>query len=316
LKIKSTVNSYIIGSTLALFVSTFVFQFALYYDSSDVHNYIENHNNFEYSGMNVNYILYQDLTSSYIFYKVMQFISSMTKDEVVSLQLLCFISTLFFVQPIISSLQKSNTYYYWKVLCILCILIHPKFLTLVTSNIRGSLSIGFVFYGLQQSSKIKKIIFLSFAPFLHLSSLVVIQIYCIYLLTNSKYGIIKTKKTTVIYLLNSLVLSIYLIINVKEKINPGGTLYLVAIISVLIILLRNTYKFSIQKEMALPISLIVITLGTYMYQFGGIRFFSYALPFLSMGCTKIENKECLKNITSIFAVFSLVGLYYWLIFNS
>lgn len=304
--------SLLVSGVLSLFISIIVFQIGLSYSNSDIHNYIDNHNNFEYSGMNINYILYQDLSSSYIFYKIMQALFIVIKDDIVSLQILCFLSSTLFIQPIVLIILNSHSHIKWKWFSMICILCHPKFLTLVTSNIRGALAISLVFFGLQQKNSFIKIIFLSVSPFLHLSSLVIIQFYYLYISISNNSLKLNRNKQIVLTLLNSIIISGYLVINIDENINPGGFLYLIAISIVLIYLLINISKTKLNFDFSIAISLVAITIGTYMYQFGGIRFFSYALPFISIGCVKDKNLKIIKNLSIVFFFFSIAGLYYWL----
>ncbi len=307
--------------TFKLFIVLFSILFA-YFVSNIVLVFFENFADTDLDNYAANMVIMSDLnradSGSFFFYYLLsslsQFLfSSIDVDPYALFKAVAFISMLTVTLVCTWNIRNLNHFLLLFPL-IFMVLISPKLLDALASNLRSGIALGIFMYAIELLHGYKKLPILLLSALMHLSMAPLIGLYVLFKIMDKK-EFFRTKST---FFLFFVLMVVTLLVAYTMKIfHPlpvwsNGLLYTLSIFLLLIfpIILKKNIVRSTEGFMFIGIMLLV--LWSFMLDYGAVRFLSYALPFIILLAVKNFSITFLYRLTIGYVPFFILYQYYWL----
>jgi hypothetical protein len=307
--------------TFKLFIVLFSILFA-YFLSNIVLLFFENYVDTDLDNYTANLVYLSDLnradSGSFFFYYVLSILSqflfgSNDVEPYVLFHAVAFISTFIVTLACTWNIRNLNHFLLLFPL-IFMVIMSPKLLDVVASNLRAGLALGIFLYAVELLHGYKKIPILILSALMHLSMAPLIGLYVLFQIMDKK-AFFRTKPKFLLFFV--LVIVTLLGAYTMKIFHPlplwsNGPLYMLSIFLLLIfiIILKKNIVKSTEGYMFIGIMLLV--LWSFMLDYGAIRFFSYALPFIILLAVKNPNKTFIYKLIIGYFPFFILYQYYWL----
>ena len=294
-----------------------------YFLSSIVLDFFENYIDADLDNYTRNLVYLSDLTlvdnsGSYYFYFLFSklkelFFGTSSVEPYVLFSMLIFLSS--FLMALVCTWNIRNLKYFLLLSPLLfMVLLTPKILDVLIGNLRGGVALVIFIYSVELLHGYKKIPVIIFSGLIHLSMAPLIGLYVLFKIMDKK-EFFRTKST---FFLFFVLMVVTLLVAYTMKIfHPlpvwsNGLLYTLSIFLLLIfpIILKKNIVRSTEGFMFIGIMLLV--LWSFMLDYGAVRFFSYALPFIILLAVKNFSITFLYRLTIGYVPFFILYQYYWL----
>jgi hypothetical protein len=197
---------------------------------------------------------------------------------------------------------------------IFMVLISPKLLDALASNLRSGIAFGIFLYAVELLHGYKKLPILILSALIHLSMVPLIGLYVLFQIMDKK-AFFRMRSTFLFF--SFLAFVTLLVAYTMKNLHPlpvwnNGLLYTLSIFFLLIlpIILKKNIVRSTEGFMFIGIMLLL--LWSFILDYASIRFFSYALPFIILLAVKSPNKTFIYKLTIGYFPFFILYQYYWL----